>query len=177
MPTSSTFQIVEADYSNPLASVITDYAAAEQFENDKWGDAVSLAYDTDLCRTRTSEEWKNYYLNAEIEQVAVRVAAGEDVKHTKAGKIVASKAFPKTWNTDKAIIGKALDSGLELFDADGKPKPKSALQEEYKEVPKENERTAMEKIMTTINTYGALYDQLTDDEKEMARIAIGVFHS
>ena len=169
----SIFQISDAEYNNPLASVITDYAAAEQFENDKWADAMSIAV-AEGCEDKG--HWESVYLIAEEEQVSARERLGEVVKRTKAGKIVASKAFPKTWNTDKAIIGKALDSGISLTDDDGKIKPKSALQEEYKEVPKE-ERSAMEKILTTINTYGALYDQLTDDEKELARTAIGVIHT
>lgn len=172
----SNFTIVEADYNNPLASVITDYSAAERFEADKWGEAVRLTMDPDTGLVMSAEEWKDYYAAAEREQADVRMAAGEDIPMTKAGKIIASKAFPKTWNTDKAIIGKALTEGLDLFDEDGNPKAKSALQNEYKEVPKE-EKSAFDKIITTINTYNALYGQLTDEEKEVARIAIGAVHT
>ena len=175
---NAAFSIPSTDYVNPLANVITDYQASEQFEKDKWGDAVRLAFDTSLIRSRTADEWKTYYTEAEAEQVAARMAAGENIHMTKAGKVVASKAFPKTWNTDKSIIGKALEAGVDLFDDMGEPKPKSALQEEYKEAGSTDvEKTAMEKIITTINTYGALYGQLSDEDKEVARTMIAVLHT
>ena len=121
----------------------------------------------------TSEQWKDYFLTAEEEQVIAREANGEVVKRTKAGNIVASRAFPKTWNTDKAIIGKALAEGLDLFDEDGKPKAKSALQQEYKDTPKDSDKTAMEKILTTCNTFASLYGQLENqDERDLAKAAI-----
>ena len=173
MPNTNVFEIHSADYTNPLADVITNYAAAEQYDTDKWGEMVRLTFKSDDGTVMDFEEWKDYYLDAEAEQAGVRESAGEVIPRTKKGAIVASKAFPKTWNTDKAIIGKALAEGIELFDDDANPKPKSALQKEYKEADKDSDRTAYEKILTTINTFGSLYGQLgTQDEVDAAKAAI-----
>lgn len=168
---ANVFTIPVEDYTNPLASVITDYQAAEQFESDKWSEAVSLTMVDGVVMS--GDQWKDYYLKAEEEQVASRESNGEIVKRTKKGKIVASQAFPKTWNTDKAIIGKALTEGLDVFDADGNPKAKSALQKEYADTPKDSDKSDYEKILTTINTFQSLYGKLTDqDEIDAARDAI-----
>jgi len=168
------FTIVEADSTNPLSNVISDYVAGEQFQNDKWSTTVRLAAD---CNT--SEEWKESYELAENDQAQRREWAGELIKRTKAGKVVASKAFPKTWNTDKVIIGKAMDNEVDLLDDEGNPKPKTALQQEYKDKVEEGkeDKTAFEKIMTTINTYGALYAQLDADEQETVKVFIGAIHT
>ena len=174
---NNVFTIPTTDYSNPLADVITDYQCHEQYEIDKWSEAVSLTRIDDET-VMSADQWKEYYLEAESENVVARELNGEVVKRTKkTGAIVASAAFPKTWNTDKAIISKALDTGIDLFDEDGKPKPKSALQKEYKDTPKDSDKSAMEKILTTISTYGALYAQLDSDEQELARTAMAVIHT
>ena len=171
---ANVFEIHSADYTNPLADVITNYAAAEQYDTDKWGEMVRLTYKSDDGTVFDAEGWKEYYLDAESEQAAVRESAGEVIPRTKkTGAIVASKAFPKTWNTDKAIIGKALTEGIELFDDTGEVKPKSALQKEYRDAEKDTDKTAFEKILTTINTLNTLYSQLgTQDEVDAAKAAI-----
>ena len=170
---ANVFEIHSADYNNPLADVITNYAAAEQYDTDKWGEMVRLTFKADDGTVMDADEWKNYYLDAELEQAAVRESAGEVIPHTKKGVIIASKAFPKTWNTDKAIIGKALAEGIELFDDDGQPKGKTALQKEYKDADKDTDKTAFEKIMTTINTLNTLYGQLgTQDEVDAVNAAV-----
>lgn len=175
------FTIVEDDSENTLSNVITDYQAAEQFETDKWGDMVREAAavtDMLLADDERADAWKVTYLEAESVQVGRRDAAEllkpEDerqlVPRTKGGKIVASKAFPKTWNTDKAIIGKALAAGCALME-DGNPKAKTALQTEYKEAAADqDDKPVMEKLQTVANTWNALFGQLTtDDERDFAR--------
>lgn len=159
-------------FNNKLADTITDYQAGEDFERDKWGDMVRDAVNN-ACTTK--DEWKARYMDAEREQAAERQFNGETIACTKNGTPIASKAFPKTWNTDKAIIGKALDEGVDLLDENGNAKPKTAIQEEYKEKAG-NSKTDMEKILTVISTYGNIYTKLNDDERELARAAIAAIN-
>lgn len=165
------YTIPADSYNNQLASVITDYQAAEQFESDKWGDACRIAAESG-CYSK--EEWKEFYQQAEEEQAAARERTGETIARTKAGKVIASKAFPKTWNTDKAIIGKAIDAGADLIDSDGNPIPKDKVQAAYKAEP--SDKSDFDKILTTINTYKALYHKLDADEQITVRQLIDAVH-
>ena len=170
------FQIVEANSSNELSNVISDYVAGEQFQSDKWNKTVRIAYDNH----HDEDSWKDYCTSAEDDQASRREAQGEVIKRTKSGKVVASAAFPKTWNTDKAIIGKALHEGVSLVDADGEPKAKSALQNEYREAAADAkvEKPAYEKITTVINAYQTLYRQLEDDsERRTIKDIMDAFHA
>ena len=172
---NAVFTIVESDSPNELANVISDYVAGEQFEANKWADMVMYAYNGNY----DADGWKGACETAEEDQAGRREAKGEKIERTKAGKVICSKAFPKTYRTDKAIIGKALQEGVSLVDADGIAKPKSALQEEYKEAAEVSkpEKPAYEKITTVINAYEALFDQLTHEEQGIISGMVTQFHS
>ena len=168
------FTIVEADSNNELSNVISEYVVNEAHASDKWGTMVNYAH----AGNYNAEEWKVEYERAEEDQAHLRELAGETIQRTKAGKVIASKAFPKTWNTDKAIIGKALKEDVGLHDEDGKPKGKTAIQAEYREAVAEyrEEKPAYEKIATVINAYEALFDKLESTEKVIIRDMVESFH-
>ena len=177
MTTTATnvYEISNTQYHNPLAAVITDYQMAEEVETNKWQDAIGLAIAGGFD---TKEQWEAYYLEAEEEQVCAREQLGEVIKRTQAGKIVARRAFPSTWNTDKAIIGKALDEGVPLVDSDGNVKAKGQLQDEYKAEHEATlvEKTAFEKIKAPINAYKALFKELTPEQQESILAEMNAFH-
>jgi hypothetical protein len=169
------YTIVESNSDNELSNVISDYVVGNQFQEDKWSKAVMIAYDGN----HDADSWKEYCEGAEEDQASRREKAGELVKRTKAGKVVASAAFPKTWNTDKSIIGKALAAGVALVDDEGNAKPKTALQAEYREANEEGkeEKSAYEKIGTVLNAYKALFAQLSTSEQEIVMEDLARFHS
>jgi len=171
---SVAFTIVEADSDNELSNVISEYVVNEAHATDKWGTMVRLAYDGNY----DSDGWKAEYERAEEDQATKRSIGGESIERTKAGKVIASKAFPKTWNTDKSIIGKALAEGIDLVDGDGNPKGKTALQTEYREKAADEkvEKPAFEKVATVINAYESLFVQMSITEQEIIKEMIDTFH-
>jgi hypothetical protein len=158
------FTIVESNSTNVLSNVISDYVAGEQFAQNKWRDLVMYAYEGNY----TADSWKVECEVAEEDQAKRREQAGEKIARTEAGKVIASKTFPKTYRTDKYIVGKALAEGVDLVDVDGKPKPKTALQDEYKAKVAEHkeEKPAREKLATVINAYNALFDECSLEDQE-----------
>ena len=155
---TNSFVIVAADSDNELSNVISEYVVNEQHASDKWATMVTIAYNGNY----DADGWKAYYESAEEDQAHRRELGGEEIARTKAGKVIASKAFPKTWNTDKSIIGKALKEGVELVDENGNPKGKTAIQNEYREAAAEGkeEKTVLEKLQIAANTYNSLYAKL-----------------
>jgi len=189
---SNVYQFVSVQFDNELASVIEDYRAAEAVEQDQWNKTAQACIDAG-CDSK--ESWVEHYSKAEQNNVSTRIAGGEVIEHytreemkanpllvsrmTAKGEIIAKQCFSATWNTDKAIIGKALENGVPLFDVTGTIKPKTALQTEYKaEIEGTKvEKTAAAKMLSVINTYGALYAQLSDAEKIDARHMIANVHT
>ena len=173
----SDFMLPDQDeqFAQPLSEVITDYQLGERLQKDKWGAAVTIAFNSGATNR---EEWRDYFGYAEEEQGSARERRGEIIARTIAGKIVATKAFPKTWNTDKHIIGKAIDAGVPLLDSAGNPIPKDKIQDSYKAVvaPK-SDKTPYEKIITVINAYQALYGELSNDDQDSVRDMMDVIHA
>lgn len=166
------------DDENEVSNLITDYAAQERFVEDMWATTVKLAGG---CYTE--ESWVEKYQDGEERNVARREAEGEVIKKTKAGKIVASKAFPKAWNDSKAVISKALRFNKPLHDSEGNPLSKNDVMDSYKEAQQDErmegkpEKSAMEKIATVINAYGALYGELSDEERNTVRALVDAIHT
>ena len=166
------------DDENEVSNLITDYAAQEKFTEDMWKTTVQLA---DGCYTE--EAWVTKYEAGEQRNVERREREnGEVIKRTKAGKIVADKAFPKAWNASKAVISKALRHGKPLFDDEGNPLSKHDVMASYKEAAADeraanhNEKSAFEKIQTVLNAYAALYPEMSEEEKETVRTTVAAIH-
>ena len=165
------------DDENEVSNLITDYAAQEKFTEDMWKSTVKLA---DGCYTE--DAWVARYEDGEKRNVQRREDAGETIKRTKAGKIVASKAFPKSWNDSKSVISKALRFGKPLTDDEGNPLSRGDVVASYKEDAaeetnaKRSEKPAIEKIQTVLNAYATLYGELSGDEKATVRGLVDAIH-
>ena len=128
--------IADRDSQSRLANVITDCLVVSETEKHQWSDMVWVCYEQAVeDNVLTKDAWVDVYQAAETENVAVRVIAGENVACNKKGVPIASKAFSKTWNTNKAILGKALEVGVPIM-VDGAPVPKTQLEKNYKEALK-----------------------------------------
>lgn len=165
------------DDENEVSNLITDYCSQERFTEDMWKTTVKLA-----AGCIDEDGWVAHYEAGEARNVERRTAAGETFKYTKAGKLVASRAFPKSWNDAKAVVSKALRYNKPLLDDEGNPLSKADVMASYKEDSaeetnaKRNNKPAIEKIQTVIHAYATLYGELSDDEQATVRGLIDAIH-
>lgn len=111
------------------AKPIARYDISKKSSDKNWADLGQMAVD---CGATTSKEFFEYLRPFEEEILALREKNGEKVK-TKAGKWLYTKVSQNsTYRTNKSVIGKALDNGVAIADADGKLIGKTATEKAYK---------------------------------------------
>jgi len=176
-------------FADKLASAIDDIRAVDTVSATQWDKVVEFSRGLN-----SKEEWLVRVEVAEDNNVSTRTASGEEFLHysrdeekslgvvsmrTSKGKIIAKRAFGNTWTDYKAVIGKALELGVDLFDADGKVKPKSALHSEYSEKEKDaqSEKTPADKMQTVLHTYKSIYAKLSKEERADCRKLVENIHN
>lgn len=183
-----TYSIESLVFADKLASAIDDIRAVDTVSATQWDRVVEFSRGLD-----SKEAWLERVAQAEDNNISTRIQAGEEFLHysrdeekflqvvsmrTSKGKIIAKRAFGNTWTDYKAVIGKALDLGVDLFDADGNVKPKTALHTEYSEKDKEEkpEKTEADKMQAVLHTYKSIYAKLSKEERADCRKLIENIH-
>jgi len=158
--------ILTETFTNAVADIVVGYEAEKLSGEDNYKRMVNIALDTGAY---DKASYFDALLPGELEILEYRKAQGENVQ-TKTGKWKMSKVCSNsTYSSTKAVVGGALEAGVDLLDADGNIKGKSQLEKETKEA--KPEKSADEKLATAYATFINIYGNCTENtQREYASL-------
>lgn len=140
---------------------------AEEYSHNWWENMVK-----DSRQLATGEDYLSHRSQADERLIDLLIANGSTEKHkTSSGKYVIGSIFTtkKAYNnyrSNKSIIAKALDNGVLLFNMDGTTRPKSAVQQELKEVQVKPVKSLYEVAVAAASKFMEVWPMLTKEEQD-----------
>ena len=194
---SYTLDFIQHSFSDPIAEAIKSYTATSVSDSDTFKSLMIEAYSHGLA---SSDQFAEHCFNGEKE-VLDYLEENHGVKATyrrKDGTIDGSKgtngyklskvcSVESTYSSAKAVIGKALDSGVSLVNDDGSYKGKTQLEKEVREYKEtqdtgaggdseeglnEPELSEFEKAISVLGTLVKIQNKLDSSDKAALRQAI-----
>ena len=154
---------------SPAAKIAAEWDIVDVYTGDKWNAQVR---DAATGAFLVGDEYINYRQSIDEEILAIKYAAGEDVK-TKAGKWKWSKVCTKsTYRSNCSLIKAAIDNGVALLQ-DGEVVPKNKLGKLIKQDSPEIHKTAYDKCISALQTLAKNMPELTESENREVAIIIG----
>lgn len=143
-----------------IGDILTTYRISKETTDEVEVDNFNNMRD--LLSGKSFEEAVSFLEQEEINWIKSSFT-DEEIRNgsSKKGKIFLTKFLPGAYNSAKSVILCALEQGKPMFDADGNPLGKTAMQNLVK---KENQKSVEEKINTMLDSIVKLLPSCTDPE-------------